>query len=484
MATGAERRRAARRALPPGPPWAPWAQTLAWVAAPGWFMRACERRYGSRFTVQLAGEGPCVYLSAPDDIGRAFTAPGALAGAVNRQLAPVLGERSVLLVDGAEHLEQRRLQLPAFQGAPLERARAVIAATTERRLAAWPEGVVALRPRTQAITLEAILRVALGVEDPERLAVLQRAVTVWLRRASSPLALVPALRRDLGPLSPWRRFVAARTEVHALLDAEIARARAELAAEARAAMEPHRPGPDGHSPVGERRDVVALLVQARRGEAPLGDEEVRDQLVTLLLAGHETTATALAWALHELVHAPAALAATQAEARRGEDGPWTAAVVREALRLHPPIPVVGRKLTERLEFADGRGLPPGTVAVPCAWLVHRRAELYPEPDAFRPERFLGEERPAGAHAWIPYGGGVRRCLGARFAELELRTVLRTVLATLDITAAAPRVEPQRWRAIVLGASRGGRVRVARRAAMPPPPRSAPAASGASPAATG
>jgi cytochrome P450 len=145
-------------------------------------MRACEQRYGGRFTVQLAGEGPCVYLAAPDDVGRAFTAPGALAGAVNRQLAPVLGERSVLLLDGPEHLAQRRLQLPAFQGASLEHARAVIEQTTARALDGWPVGgVVALRPRMQAITLEAILRVALGVEDGPRLAGLQEAVTVWLR---------------------------------------------------------------------------------------------------------------------------------------------------------------------------------------------------------------------------------------------------------------------------------------------------------------
>ena len=450
--------------LPPGPRLAPWLQTLAWVGAPGPFMRGCTRRYGTRFTVQLAGEGPCVYLADPDDVGRAFTAAGALAGAVNRQLAPVLGERSVLLLDGSEHLEHRRLMLPSFTGAPLARARATIEDVTLRALAGWPQGVVALRPRTQAITLEAILRVALGVGD-ERLDALADATVVWLRRASSPLALVPALRRDLGRHSPWRRFLAARTTVHALLDAEIVRARDSDA---------------------ERDDVVGLLVRARRADgSALPDAEVRDQLVTLLLAGHETTATALAWALHDLSRAPAATRdAVVAEARRGEDGPWTAAVVQEALRLHPPIPVVGRRLAQDLELADGATLPAGTVAVPCAWLVHRAPALYPEPDAFRPERFLPGAPAAGAYAWIPYGGGVRRCLGARFAELELRTVLRTVLATVEIGAAPGPPERQRWRAIVLGPSRGARVTVARRAATPPPPRSAPARSGASPAATG
>lgn len=455
-----------RAGLPPGPPWPPWAQTVAWVAAPGAFMRQCERRFGPRFTVQLAGEGPCVYLSEPDDVGRAFTAPGSLAGAVNRQLAPVLGERSVLLLDGPEHLEHRRRMLPSFQGAPLERARAVVEEVTERAVDGWPpDGVVELRPRLQAITLEAILRVAFGVEDGPRLRALQAAVAVWLKRASSPVALVPALRRDLGRHSPWRRFVAARTEVHALLEEEIARARAAPA---------------------ERADVVALLVRARTADgAPVPDAEVRDQLVTLLLAGHETTATALAWALHDLTHAPPATrAAVEAEALRGEDGPWTAAVVQEALRLHPPIPVVGRRLTAELVFADGGRLPAGTVAVPCAWLTQRRCDRFPEPGAFRPERFLPGAPSAGPYTWIPYGGGVRRCLGARFAELELRTVLRTVVARLELSPAPGRAERQRWRAIVLGPARGGRVRVARRAATPPPPRSAPAESGGCPAGAG
>lgn len=427
-------------------------------------MALCRRRYGSRFTVQLAGEGPCVYLADPDDVGRAFTAPGTLAGAVNRQLAPVLGERSVLLLDGPDHLAHRKAMLPSFQGAPLERARRTIEEVTERALEHWPEEVGAVRPRMQAITLEAILRVALGVEDPARLRALQRAVARWLVRASSPLALVPAFRRDLGRLSPWRRFVAARTLVHGLLEEEIARARA--------------------SPV-DRDDVVGLLTRARDAEGgALPDAEVRDQLVTLLLAGHETTATALAWALHDLARAaPDIRAAVVGEARRGEDGPWTAAVVHEALRLHPPIPVVGRRLTEPLTFADGGTLAAGTVVVPCAWLVHRREDLYPEAERFLPQRFLPGARPAGAYTWFPYGGGVRRCLGARFAELEMRTVLRTVLAHRDVKPARGPAEPQRWSAIVLAPGRGARVRAVRRAATPPPPRSAPAPSGGCPAAT-
>lgn len=461
-------RTADRAGLPPGPPLTPALQTAAWVAAPGPFMRSCARRYGARFTVQLAGEGPCVYLADPADAARALAAPGSLAGAVNRQLAPILGERSILLLDGEEHLEHRRLVLPAFGGSPLEAARRTVREVAEAAVATWPaHGTVALRPRLQELTLTAILRVALGVPEGPRLAVLQRAVARWLSRASSPAALVPAFRRDLGPGSPWRGFLAARGEVHALFEAELRSAVAD----------PRR---------GERTDVVALLSGARRGDgAPVPLAELRDQLVTLLLAGHETTATALAWALHELTHAaPAVRAGMREEVERGEDGPWTAAVVREALRLHPPIPVVGRRLAESMPLAGGGSLPAGTVAVPCAWLVHRWAEAYPEAERFRPERFGPGATPPPAQAWIPYGGGLRRCLGARFAEVEMRTVLHAVLAARKLSPSGRRPERQRWRAIVLGPARGARVRVAPRAARPAPHRSARASSGGFRAGTG
>jgi cytochrome P450 len=423
-------------ALPPGPRAPRLAQMAAWLARPLWFASQCRARYGDAFTVRIE-QRPWVMLSDPAAIREVFTAPADVmhAGDANEILRPMLGPSSVLLLDGADHLHQRRLMLPAFHGERLPRYRQIMVEATERALAGWPAGEpVALRPHAQAITLEVIVRAVFGVEpDPahpahDRLRALLAGVLDRLTRVRR-MVLVAAL----GPHD--RRMIALFRRELAPVDAELYR----LIAERRAA-------PD----LAERDDVLSMLLLARddagRG---LSDAELRDELMTLLVAGHETTANSLAWAFERLSRTPGAL-----ERAAGDDA-YAEAAVRETLRLRPVIALVARRLTRDAEVG-GRLLPAGTVVTPCILLVHRRPDLYPEPDAFRPERFLGNA--PGTYTWIPFGGGIRRCLGAAFAQMELQVVLQAIAARVRLEPVGD-PEPVRRRAITLVPGRGGEVRV-------------------------
>ncbi len=437
-------------ALPPGPRRPATLQTFAWVARPLPFLEACRRRYGDWFTVRLAKVGTFVFVADPAAIKEIFTGDPQLlrAGQANAPLAPVVGSRSVLLLDGAEHLRQRRLMLPSFHGERMARYGELMAEITQAELDRWPlREPFALRPRTQAITLEIILRVVFGVREADRLEALRSALIALLAQSTSPVTMLPWLRRDLGPASPWRRFERLRERVDGLIYEEIARRREDPA-------------------LAERDDILSLLLQARDDDgAGMTDGELRDELVTLLVAGHETTATGLAWAFERLLrHAPA-LERLTAEARADDGDAYAEAVVQETLRLRPPLPAVGRMLTADAEIA-GRRLPAGVRLAPSIHLVHRRADLYPEPAAFRPERFL--ERPPETYGWLPFGGGVRRCLGASFATFEMKIVLRTILARATLRADDARAEPVRRRAIVLAPGRGGRAVLVERAARREP----------------
>jgi cytochrome P450 family 135 len=407
-------------------------------------MESCLRRYGDCFTVRLASVGTFVFLADPAAIKAVFTGdPSVLrAGEANRPLEPVLGRHSVLLLDGAEHLRQRRLMLPPFHGERLERYGELIAEIADRELDRWPIGrPFPLQPRMQAITLEAILRVVFGIAEGARLAAMRRLLQRLMAASTSPAAMLPWLRRDLGPLSPWARFRRTAAAVDAALFEEIARRRADPA-------------------LAGREDIFSMLVQARDEDGtPMTNQELRDELVTLLTAGHETTATALAWAFERLTRHPAALDRLAAEARDETDGAYAEAVVKETLRLRPPIPVVARMLAEPVEI-QGRVLPAGVRIAPCIYLTHRLPQVYGDPDGFRPERFL--EEPPDTYGWLPFGGGVRRCIGASFAMFEMTTVLRTVAARARLRAATGRGEPTRRRAIVLAPGRGGRVVVEER----------------------
>jgi cytochrome P450 len=420
-------------ALPAGPRAPRAAQMAAWLARPLWFASQCRARYGDTFTVKVE-QRPWVMLSDPAAIREVFTAPADLmhAGDANEILRPMLGPSSVLLLDGAAHMHQRKLMLPAFHGERLQRYREIMVDATERALAGWrPGDALALRPHAQAITLEVIVRAVFGVETGaanDRLKAFLSDVLDRLTRVRRMVVIAAA-----GPNHP--RIVALFRRELAAVDAELYR----LIAERRAA-------PD----LADRDDVLSILLLARdeRG-AGLSDSELRDELMTLLVAGHETTANSLAWAFERLARTPGALD------RVAEDPDYAEAAVRETLRLRPVIALVARRLTRDAEIA-GRLLPAGAVLTPCILLVHRRADIYPHPDAFDPERFL--ERAPGTYTWIPFGGGVRRCVGATFAQMEMQVVLRTIAARVRLEAVGE-PEPVRRRAITLVPARGGEVRV-------------------------
>jgi cytochrome P450 len=402
-------------------------------------MERCRRRYGDAFTVRLAQVGTFVFTTDPETLKTIFTArPDRLrAGEANVALEPVLGSRSVLLLDGTEHIRQRRLMLPAFHGERLRGYEQLIAEIAEEEMASWPTGEpLPLQPRMQAVTLEVILRVVFGMDRGPELAHLRELIKRLLDVTTKPWALVPPLRRDLGPLSPWARFLAVRAAVDEALYAEIARRHEDPA-------------------LAERTDIFSLLMQARDEEGePLSDRELRDELITLLVAGHETTATGLAWAFERLVRHPGGL-----ERLAEEDGePYAEAVVQETLRLRPPIPIVARRVVGEPFDLGGREIPVGAMIAPCIYLVHRRTDLYDDPYAFRPERFL--ERAPETYSWLPFGGGMRRCIGASFAVLEMSTILRTVARSMRLEPAGPGPELIARRAIFFAPSRGGEVVVA------------------------
>jgi cytochrome P450 family 135 len=424
-------------ALPPGPPWPPALQTAAWITRPTPFMERARRRYGDVFTVRLAQVGTFVFTADPDLLKTVFTTgPDRLrAGEANVALEPVLGSRSVLLLDGAEHIRQRRLMLPPFHGERLRGYEELIAEIATDELRRWPVGKpLVLQPRMQAVTLEVILRVVFGMDEGPRLVELRERLKRLLTVSTRPWALVPWLRRDLGRLSPWVRFLEVRDEVDEAIFAEIARRRDDPS-------------------LADRTDIFSMLMQARDEDgAALGDRELRDELITLLVAGHETTATGLAWAFERMVRHRGGL---QQLAADGDARAYADAVVQETLRLRPPLPLVARRVVNEPYQLGEHEIPVGTMVAPCIYLVHRREDLYPDPYVFRPERFL--ERPPETYAWLPFGGGMRRCIGASFAVLEMSTILRTVARELRLEPAGAGPELISRRAIVFAPSRGGEV---------------------------
>lgn len=409
------------RALPPGPPAPPIAQTARWLLAPVDFMESCRRRFGDTFSVRFLGfERPMVMLSDPAAI-RALYAQREQLLPPGRTLAlrPIMGPRSLLLLEGEEHLERRRVMLPPFHGERMRGYEAAMAEIARAEVERWPVGSeLALQPRMRAITLEVILRVVFGVTDHDRLSRLRVLLPQLLDGTSSiSISFRVLAARRLGRPTPLERFAALVAEIDELLLADIASRRSCAVA---------------------GTDVLSLLLAARFEDgSAMSDRELRDQLVTLLLAGHETTATALAWTFDLLAHGPAALARLTEEIRAQDDESYMRAVIAESLRLRPVVPMAGRRLAAELE-AGGFTLPAGTDVTPAIWLTHTRPDLYPEPYAFRPERFL-EDSPT-TYGWIPFGGGIRRCLGAAFAEMEMRVVLETILRRCALSPASADAE--------------------------------------------
>jgi cytochrome P450 len=409
------------RGLPPGPDWSVWRSTRRWWRRPLETLEACRAAYGDMFTYRIAHEGTWVFVSDPEAVKQVFTGDPRLlhAGEANTVLLPVLGEHSVLLLDEPEHMRQRKLMLPPFHGKRMQAYRAVMARVAAEEIDRWPaDRAVRMRPRMQAVTLEVILRAVFGVEEGERLIRLRDELRRTLNLISNPrraFFLVMLGPERLRRFPPFRRNM---DRIDRLLFEEIASRR-------------------DADDLAERDDILSLLLQARDEDGrPMGDRELRDELMTLLVAGHETTATALSWAIELLARHPGELARLESDVAGG-DGAYLDAVIKETLRLRPVIALVLRKLVEPMEIG-GRLLPAGVSVAPSIYLVHRRPDIYPEPDRFHPERFF--DRPAGTYTWIPFGGGVRRCLGGAFAEFEMSVVLRELVARRTLRPA--RAEPE------------------------------------------
>jgi cytochrome P450 len=413
--------------------------TLRLVQRPVETLLAWHKRYGDVFTAKFLVFGTGVYVADPAAIRDLMTGDQSdlHAGEANAPLAGVLGEHSVLVLDGPEHMRQRKLLLPPFQGSAVNAFREVIRDVAEREVARWRPGEeIVMRDRMRALTFEVICRAVFGVTEPERVERLRVALLAVVDSGATFLLPGP-LRWDLGPWSPAGRMKRRLAVADRLIYEEIARRR-------------------GETDLDERTDVLSLLMRARDEDGqPMSDVELRDELMTMLGAGHETTATGLAFAFDLLLHSPPALERLKADLDAGDDT-YLDAVVTETLRVRPVIDASERTL-QKPRTIGGWDLPAGIRVYPAILLVHRREDLYPQADQFRPERFL--DGGAESYAWLPFGGGIRRCIGAALAQAEMAEVIRTVVSTVELQPVRPEPEPVVIRGITLVPKHGTPVRV-------------------------
>jgi cytochrome P450 len=422
--------------LPPGLPWPAWLQSIALLRFRHQTVPWLHRRYGDTFTVRILPAGrPLVLVSRPEHAKEIFAGDPAVfhAGKGNAILGPIMGEHSLLLQDGADHQRARKLLMPAFNGHALKSYQGLVERVAAAEVAGWRTGeTFRALERMNALTLEVILTVVFGVTDESRLAALRPRVKATVEVGPSVLLGwgFPVLRR----FGPWKRTVENAYALDALIYREIRE---------------RRSAPDLH----ERTDVLSRLITAGEGDDALSDVELRDQLVTLLLAGHETTATALAWALYELGRDRDQLRRARDAAVAGDDD-WLEAVLKESMRVHPVIPMVVRTL-QAPATVGGYDLPAGATVGPSIILGHRRPENHADPERFDPSRFVG--RHPAPNTWIPFGGGVRRCIGAGFSLMEGVVVLRAVLTAYHVEAIG--ADRPRVRNITSVPHRGARIRV-------------------------
>jgi cytochrome P450 len=435
-------------ALPRGPRLSPFALTVIWSLAPGWVMDQCVRRLGDSFTLTFFPSGrKLVMVSDPEAVKAVFTAPPEVApsAAGASPIASIMGPSSVITLTGPEHMRQRKLLLPPFHGERMREYADVIVQATRGSMAEWPlEEPMKLSERTRSITLEVILRAVFGVEA-SRMDALRDAIGGLITPTQFPALLLFALR---GPSleRPGGSIGRALDHLDEVIYEEIARRRAQVDLE-------------------DRADILSLLLLARDEDGrEMTDQELRDELVTLLLAGHETTATSVAWAIERLVRHPDKLARLVAEIDAGEGDDYMQAVISETLRVRPVVPLVVRVLQAPLRVG-ARELPAGTRVVPSIYLTNRNPSVYDSPEEFRPERFLEHAggRDINPYSWIPFGGGIRRCIGASFATLEMKLILQTMLSELAPSLPARggrlwrRGEWSQRRAITLVPAGGARV---------------------------
>jgi cytochrome P450 len=418
--------------MPPGPDSPPALQVFRWMTDPFKLMEQCQAQFGDTFTMRLPLMPQGIVVTSDPLAIKDLFAMGpddGHAGKANIVLKPLLGEHSLLVLDGAEHLRQRKMIMPAFHGERMHAYGRTMLELTHDSIDRWPLGAAfGVQEPMQAVTLQVIIRTVFGMEEGPRFAELAGLLRKVLDIGAHPIFLFPWMQRDLGPYSPWGRFLRLSQSAGEILRAEIRRGRAK--------------GTAG------RTDVLAMMLDARDDKgAPLSEDEVHDELVTLLVAGHETTATALAWALRWLLMDPSLVARLRADIASAGDDPARIgklelldATVKEALRLQPVVPMVGRVLQAPQKIGPLE-LPRGGIVAASIYLTHRRPSLYPEPARFNPDRFL-TFKPA-PWEWLPFGGGLRKCVGAAFAMYEMKMVLAAILPRIDMRLVRPDVKAKR-----------------------------------------
>ena len=443
-----------REALPPGPKRPPIAQAFAWAYRPIPFLEMSRRKYGETFCIQFPRLPTEVVFSNPEHIKQIFTGPGdkLYAGQVNSILEPLVGSKSLLLLDGKRHLQERRLLLPPFHGERMQTYCHQMTVAADRMIERLPDdGVFAVHTFTQEFTLDVILSTVFGLTEGARFQRLQSLLAKLLDSLSNPMLLSKVFQIDLGRHSPWGKVKRINEEINLVL---------------RELIDECRQNDDG-----SRTDVLAMLAAARYEDGrQMSYDELRDELITILVAGHETTATALAWSVNHILSTPEVLPRLRAEIYDVTKGDklqvkhlsslkYLDGVVKETLRLLPVIPMVGRVLQEPMMIGDYM-LPKGVSAVPCIYLAHRRPEVYPEPEKFIPERFM--KKPPGPYEFFPFGGGIRRCVGAAFALYEMKIWIAQVFSKLELQLEPSYVAKVRRRSITLTPEKGVLVQVQKR----------------------
>jgi cytochrome P450 family 135 len=418
-------------------------QAVGWALRPLPFMERCRRRYGDLFTLRIRGGRPWVLLSDPADVGRVLTISPELvragAGEANPLLGPLLGSRSVMLLDEPDHMTHRKFILPAFHGQRMRAYAEMMVDVAREEIARWPVGEpFELWPKMQTISVEVVMRSVFGPEDSPQLRELRkllRTLTDWLNDSRRLTLLSTFGSRFLTGHAGFREVIA---PVEAALLREVRRRRAL-----------GQPQDDG---------ILSLLEQAYdESGSPMTEQELRDELITLLSDG--PTATSLAWAFERLLRHPEKFARLREEVLAGDDDAYTEAVVKETLRLAPAVPLVMRKLVEPMELG-GYTIPAGTTVAPCIHLVHHREDIYPQPFSFMPERFL-DYTPAN-YTWIPFGSGVRRCVAASFAQVEMKRVMQTVIREVELAAPSSGSERAMRSSVAFAPGDQARVLVTRR----------------------
>jgi cytochrome P450 family 135 len=442
VATEAATVRPRAAGMPPGPPLPRVVQTLAFLFMPARYFELCRKRYGDLVTFGTMFDPKFVMVFDPDAVKQLFRGPPEQlrAGEANAPLGPVVGARSLLLLDGAEHLRERRLMLPPFHGERMRAYETVMRDAADRAIDSWPlDEPFTILPSMQSLTLEVIMHAVFGVEEADRREELKRRVRAMLdpiaSRAGLLLMFVSGGR--FGMTGRMKHFEETRRRVDELIYEEIDRRRAA-------------------SDLERREDVLSMLLEARHedGDA-MSDRELRDELVTLLVAGHETTATGLAWAIELLLRNPRVLERLRASLAE-DDADYLEAVVKETLRSRTVVPGVGRVVREEPFEIGGYVVPPGIEINPSIAAIHRRADHYPDPTEFRPERFLGPDAP-DTYTWIPFGGGTRRCIGASFATFEMQVVIRRFVERTRLRPVGRRPEKRLRKGVTVVPKRGVRV---------------------------